>query len=246
MRTSDVARVVGIHPNTVRLYESMGFLPPVPRGSNGYRLFSEVHLDQLRLVRLATRCTWLGGGIRRTALAVIFASRSGDFAQAIRRARDLLVLVREEMARAEQAAEFLERWAGRPVSTESAVILRIGEAAKTVGATRDMLRGWERNGLIRVPRSPDNGYREYGKAEIDRLRVIRMLRQARYSTMSILRIMLRLDSGQKDDLRAALNTPPPEDDVHYVTDRWLTALAGLEAKARDLLAMTESMARKLP
>ncbi|MGE5483661.1 MAG: MerR family transcriptional regulator [Ignavibacteriales bacterium] len=244
LRTSDVARAVGVHPNTVRLYESMGFLPAVPRGPNGYRLFSEFHLDQVRLVWIATRCTWLGGDIRRTALAVISLSRSGRLALALRKARDLLVLVREEVARAEEAAEFLERWATQPAHTGTAVSLRIGEVAKLVGATRDMLRGWERDGLIRVPRDPDNGYREYGSAEIDRLRVIRMLRQARYSTMSILRIMLRLDRGQKGDLRSVLDTPPPEEDVYYAADRWLSALADLEAKARDLVALTESMLRK--
>jgi|GEM_PF-3328321 len=31
LRTSDLARAVGIHPNTVRLYVDWGLLPPVQR-----------------------------------------------------------------------------------------------------------------------------------------------------------------------------------------------------------------------
>src|SRR5690348_5800952 len=40
LRTADLARVVGIHPNTVRRYVERGWLPPVRRGANGYRHFT--------------------------------------------------------------------------------------------------------------------------------------------------------------------------------------------------------------
>jgi DNA-binding transcriptional MerR regulator len=53
LRTSDLARAVGVHPNTIRLYEAWGFLPPVPRSVRGYRLFTQVHLRQMRLARVA-------------------------------------------------------------------------------------------------------------------------------------------------------------------------------------------------
>jgi DNA-binding transcriptional MerR regulator len=49
MRTSDLARAAGVHPNTVRRYEALGWLPPAPRAPNGYRRFSQRHLDCLRL-----------------------------------------------------------------------------------------------------------------------------------------------------------------------------------------------------
>ena len=35
-----------VHPNTVRLYEEWGFLPPVPRAPNGYRLYDQRHLPR--------------------------------------------------------------------------------------------------------------------------------------------------------------------------------------------------------
>jgi DNA-binding transcriptional MerR regulator len=35
LRTSDIAKATGIHPNTVRKYEELGYLPRPLRGPNG-------------------------------------------------------------------------------------------------------------------------------------------------------------------------------------------------------------------
>ena len=53
LRTSEVARAVGGHPNTVRAYEAWGLLPPIPRTPSGYRQYTDVHVDQMRLARMA-------------------------------------------------------------------------------------------------------------------------------------------------------------------------------------------------
>jgi DNA-binding transcriptional MerR regulator len=50
--TSEVAAAVGVHANTVRLYEAWDFLPPIPRSQSGYRRFTPAHLEQMRLARL--------------------------------------------------------------------------------------------------------------------------------------------------------------------------------------------------
>ena len=50
-RTSEIANAVHVHPNTVRLYEEWGLLMPVPRDENGYRRYSQAHLEQMRLAR---------------------------------------------------------------------------------------------------------------------------------------------------------------------------------------------------
>jgi DNA-binding transcriptional MerR regulator len=122
--------------------------------------------------------------------------------------------------------------------------VQISEAARLLGVTIDMLRNWERNGLIAVPRDPRNGYRLYGATEIGRLRVIRTLLRAGYSMMAILRMLLHLDRGQAGDLRLVLDTPPPDEDAVYATDRWLSTLAGQEQRARDLISQLEAMISK--
>jgi DNA-binding transcriptional MerR regulator len=51
LHPSEVAKAVGAHVNTVRLYEEWGFLPPIPCSPSGHRLFTAAHLDQMRLAR---------------------------------------------------------------------------------------------------------------------------------------------------------------------------------------------------
>ncbi|MBP7330999.1 MAG: M28 family peptidase [Firmicutes bacterium] len=43
-KTSQIAALCGVHPNTVRLYEELDYIPPVPRAENGYRVYGEIHL----------------------------------------------------------------------------------------------------------------------------------------------------------------------------------------------------------
>ncbi len=71
LRTSDLARAVGIHPNTVRLYVDWGLLPPVERSPSGYRLFTQQHLDCLRLARLIYAAEYPGRALRASGHEII-------------------------------------------------------------------------------------------------------------------------------------------------------------------------------
>ncbi len=242
LRTADVARAAGVHPNTVRLYEAWGFIGTVPRARNGYRLFTERHLDQMVLARTALHWPYPGGS--GPVIDLVKRAAAGDLGGALELAYGYLASVRGEIARAESAAELLEHWARGAAADATGQPLPIGRAAALLGTTADALRNWERNGLIRVPRAPRSGYRLYGAPEIGRLRVIRTLRQAGFGMMAILRMLLFLDQGQQGDLRQVLDTPGPDEDIHYVTDRWLTTLSEQEQRARDIIAQLETMIRK--
>ncbi len=241
MYTSEVAREVGVHPNTVRLYEEWGLLQPVPRSPSGYRLYSRAHLDQMRLARTALDGPWPGRNIRHSVRDMVHHAASGDLGGALEMAYRHLALVQAERAQAEAAARLLERWArGIPVDS-TARPLTIGPAAHLLGVTADALRTWERNGLVRIPRQPHSGYRLYGAAEVGRLRVVRMLSRAGYSQMAILRMMLHLDASSGTGLREALDTPRPDEDVHIAADRWLSSLEQQEERAASLIGQLEAM-----
>ena len=62
------------------------------------------------------------------------------------------------------------------VARESRCV-RIGELARDLGVSADTLRFYERSGLL--PRSPrgDNGYRDYGEADRERVRFLLDLRR---------------------------------------------------------------------
>lgn len=53
--------------------------------------------------------------------------------------------------------------------------MRIGDAAAATGTTPRALRFYEQRGLLPPPPRTPTGQREYGPAEIDRIRVIRHL-----------------------------------------------------------------------
>lgn len=51
-RTSEVAEMMGIHPNTVRFYEKWGLITKTVREENGYRVFNDQHIYQIQVARL--------------------------------------------------------------------------------------------------------------------------------------------------------------------------------------------------
>jgi DNA-binding transcriptional MerR regulator len=242
LRTSDIARAVGVHPNTVRLYEEWGYLPPIPRAANGYRLYSSAHLDQMRLARTLLQWPYPGG--KEPVDRLVKKAAQGDLGQAMELAYGYLASTRSEQARAEAAVEFLEHWAAGQATDTTTRPLRIGAAAAHLGVTADMLRNWERNGLLDVPRDPANGYRCYGAAQIGRARVIRVLRRAGYSVMAILRMLRELDAGRGGELRQMLDLPEDDPDVYHVADRWLSTLATVEQRALSAIQLLVSMIAK--
>jgi DNA-binding transcriptional MerR regulator len=243
LRTSDLARAVGVHPNTVRHYAEWGLLPPVRRGANGYRLFTQRHLDCLRVARMIYATTYPGRAFRQSGSTIIQSAVADDWDEALRRSQAHLAFVQSERAQAERAATLLEEWAQwqGPSADATGQPLRIGQAARALGVSIDMLRNWEHSGLLTVARGAENGYREYGPAEIGRLRVIRLLGRAGYSQMAILRALIQLDRGDAAQLRHWLDTPPPDEDVFSAADRWLSTLAAQEAVARRVVALVREI-----
>ena len=49
--TSQIAGIVGLHPNTVRKYEEWGLLQTPERKPNGYRVYTDVHIKQFELAK---------------------------------------------------------------------------------------------------------------------------------------------------------------------------------------------------
>ena len=75
--TSQVARIIGVHPNTVRLYEDLGLISKPLRKPNGYRVFSDIHIDEFRLARIAFHIEVLQSGLRKRMIEVVKLSEIG-------------------------------------------------------------------------------------------------------------------------------------------------------------------------
>jgi DNA-binding transcriptional MerR regulator len=244
LRTSDVARLVGVHPNTVRKYVDWGLIPPVERSPSGYRLFTQLHLDCMRLARLIYSAPYPGRGFRALGNEIIQRAVVEDWPGAREKAEEHLALVRAELRSAENAADLLEHWAQHMTAeSENESPLSIGEVSELLGISIDIIRNAERNGLITVPRNSYNNYRLFGKREIERLQIIRMLGKAGYSHMSILRMFLELDKGNRRGLKKTLDTPRPDEDIFTAADRWLTTLHAQEELAHQVIRLVEEQTR---
>ncbi len=68
-----------------------------------------------------------------------------------------------------------------------------------------------------------------------------MLSRAGYSLSAILRMLIQLDRGETTDLRHALDTPRPDEDVYLASDRWLSTLTDQERRARTMIELVEEM-----
>ena len=71
LRTSDLAKAVGVHPNTVRRYVDWGLLPPVEHSPSGYRRFTQRHLDCLRLARQVYCNQYPGKVIHQSGMRIL-------------------------------------------------------------------------------------------------------------------------------------------------------------------------------
>ena len=240
LRTSTIAKELGVHVNTIRLYEEWGYLPPIPRGENGYRQYTPMHFEQARLAHLTIRWPYVGD--KSLLIDLVKNAASGDLGMAMELAYRYLAQVRMERTFAEAAIEFLERWAAGHLIDTPRQRVHIRKAAAHLNVTVDMLRNWERNGLIEVPRDPANQYRLYGTAEFGRLRVIRTLVKSGYSLMAVLRMLIQFDAGKTDHLREALYVPQEEDElVQVIADRWLSSLIELEERAQAIIRQISHM-----
>ena len=184
--TGQIARLAGLHPNTVRKYEEWELIQKPQRKENGYRIFTEIHRKQFELTKKAFHIEVLQSGLRKKMIEVVKLSANYRFDDAIQLAEEYIQTAKREIENAKNAARLC------PVlsfgSGGSGATYKRTQAANELGVTIDTLRNWEMNGLIKVKRR-ENGYRIYTENDMNRLRIIRTLRCANYSLSAILRML---------------------------------------------------------
>lgn len=243
--TSQIARIAGVHPNTVRLYERIGFITAPERRPNGYRAFTELHVSQVRFVRAALKVELVHNGLRREVLAIIVAMARRRYDDALSLTKRRIEHLRRERAAAEEALRQVrmllsQAQADKPDARDKSPLLTRKQAAARLDTTIDTLRNWEMNGLLQVGRRM-NGYRVYTASDINRLFVIRALRAANYSLSSILRLLGTLDRDSEADIGQVLDSPNPEEEIVTACDHLLTSLDAAERNAFEMMDLLHRM-----
>src|SRR5665648_496155 len=94
--TSEIAGIIGIHPNTVMLYEKWGYIAPVERKENGYRVYTETHLEQIKLVRMSLRSELIKSYMKIEVQNIIRSATQGDLRKALELSREYLSQIQNE------------------------------------------------------------------------------------------------------------------------------------------------------
>lgn len=240
--TSEVAKIIGIHPNTVRMYEEWGLIPLAERKSNGYRIFTDYHIEQLRLARVAFQIEVLQNGLRKKAVETIKLSAKKDFDRALMLAEEYRSQIQRELRNAEESIGIAKQiLSGK--SVENTLLLKRKEVSDCLDISMDTLRNWERNGLLQVKRK-QNGYRAYTSDDIERLKMIRTLRLANYSLEANLRMLNALEHNPQVNIKQVLNTPQADADIVSVCDRLIVSLRDAEKNAEKMINMILEMKEK--
>ena len=140
-KTIDIARRIGIHVNTVRLYEKCALIPKPERLPNGYRVFTDLHIEQFKLARAALRVEVLQNGLRKQAVNIIKVSAAGNYGEAAALTRRYIQQVDQERKNAEEAIQITRKiLAGLDGKEHTGIYFTRKEAADFLGVTIDTLR----------------------------------------------------------------------------------------------------------
>lgn len=238
-RTSEIAKQTGLHPNTIRFYEEIGFLTKPVRLPNGYRVYTQLHLEQVRFIRLALRAEVQQNGLRECVIGIIRLCAAGRWSKAMKETKRYLLQLDQEIAYANGAIRSVETMLSS-ASPENCTFQKRSEAAQSLDITVDTLRNWERNGLINSSRIL-NGFRVYSPQDMERLLIIRTLRSANYSLSAILRLMQRLSRSRNVPIGEALNTPDENEEIVSVCDHLLSALFSAREDAQQMLVFIKHL-----
>ena len=182
--TSEVAKIIGIHPNTVRMYEEWGLIPLAERKSNGYRIFTDFHIEQLRLARIAFQIEVLQNGLRKKVVETIKLSAKRDFDKALMFAEEYRSQIQREQRNAEESIGIAKQiLSGKSVG--DTLFLKRKEVSDYLDISMETLRNWERNGLLQVKRR-QNGYRAYTNDDIERIKMILEIHTSIYLHSSVI------------------------------------------------------------
>ena len=196
LRTIDLARAAGISVQQVRNYEALGLLPPAERSKSGYRLYTQRHLVALKTARSLVP----GYGWQRTP-AIMQALHRGDLGTALATIDARHAELAGKRRECDQTLSALHTLAAQPAPVQSSRYpqkFRVGEAAKQVGVRVSALHFWEQQALLHPVREKSSRYRLYDEQQMQRLRIVVLLREAGYGFDVIQSVLNELAAGRPE------------------------------------------------
>ncbi|MHC1683038.1 MAG: MerR family transcriptional regulator [Clostridiaceae bacterium] len=200
-RTSEVAKIIGVHPNTILAYEKWGYISTVPRSDNGYRVYSEMHIKQIKITRLALMSKAVKTYMIFEVRGILKAVAKGNLKKALSLSENFLVQLQNEKAREYEVIIEMKKVLKDYIADKRSISLKRSEAAKVIGVSIDVIINWERNGMLEIPRNNKNNYRVYSEYELVLLKIIKILRDENYCTQCVGKMIKKIEDSNFELLK---------------------------------------------
>lgn len=223
----DIARDCGIHTNTVRLYEKSGFVTPAQRDQNHYRMYTELHKVQFQLCRAIFDYPFTNSKLRGAGCKLLYASAAGEIEQLRLAYENYVQAIWMEIDCAKEAVMVAQKWMqGKHSSLQENPAMSRKELAELLGVTTEAIRNWERNGLIFSDAVGAKKEKLYSGKQIERTKVVYMLRQAGYSMSALHKCLFCNAEGSWQRAIDSLEEADFEE-IFSAGDRWMSSLLEL-------------------
>ncbi|MFD1953324.1 MerR family transcriptional regulator [Paenibacillus thailandensis] len=197
VRPIDIARKLQISTSALRHYEEWGIIPPVERGPNGYRLYTETHVAYFECIRAMS--AGFGMGTTADALRLLLKGEVDSALWIVNKAQADL---HKEKLQAEKTIQALDMKELDHVDARGRKRwMTIGEVAKEAMVPTSAIRHWEKMGLLSVSRNGSNGYRTFSPTQIRQILIIATLRTAVWSLDTIKEVIRELDYNNLEQAR---------------------------------------------
>lgn len=237
----ELAKMFKLHSNTIRFYESIGYISKSKRKPNGYREFTDKHVLQLTICRYILGYRYTNSRIRNIGKLIISSSAKGKLMEGKQYAYDYLKILQNEINIAEETSRLLHKWAElKDCRDNIGKLYTRKEVASLLGVTSEAVRNWERNDLIKSNKRSDRNEVLFNNIDLNRIKIIYMLRQTGYSMSAIHRCLMVYDKGETELVVAALNKIDGEE-LLSAGDCWLRELKSLKVVAEKIPSIFDKL-----
>lgn len=230
--TKQIADQLGVHPNTVRLYEKWGYISPVKRRPNGYRAYTEQHLEQLKIARIAFPGPYPVSS--RPLYDMVQSYKSQEYSRALELAKVYRQAVHQELEKTNAALKILDQWHKNKYGSDKIIANSRKEFAALCQLSVETVRTWERNGIFQ-PQVSSSRCNKYSELNYEKVQIIRLLRKRGFSIASLAQVF----SSKNNQIIPSqfLEEIYKNRETSYVADEWLHHLKQHIQRADQLIAI---------
>ncbi|CAH0122162.1 hypothetical protein PAE9249_04704 [Paenibacillus sp. CECT 9249] len=185
-----MAKRLHVSTTTLRRYEDLDLVPDVPRTASNRRYYTPVHVQAF----IALRALRKGFDIP-VSYDVMSLLKKGCLEQALWKINLQQYNIQAEKQRVEEVMSLIQqtdfsKYRNMQVTEE----MKIGEVAAIAGVNPSAIRHWEKEGLIRSKRNPENGYRAFTSRELKKIIVLSSLRKTVFFIESMKQLLEALET----------------------------------------------------